>query len=81
MQSANGVYWIVLEVGVAVIAVNLPVLNNLARREGLQTMVHQLRSIISLRSRHSDVERASSHSDILISDKVIAAGKSGGGSI
>jgi hypothetical protein len=51
VQSANGVYWIVLEAGVALIAVNLPVLySSMAKHETLQTVVKRMRSIISLRS-------------------------------
>ena len=61
VQSANGVYWIVLEVGVGLIAVNLPVVHTLAKGEGLQTVVNQVWSVVSLRSWHSMQRSRHSH--------------------
>lgn len=51
--DTNGVYWLLLETGLALIAVNLPLLYGVAAKQGLGTIVRFARSFGSLRSRGS----------------------------
>jgi len=57
----NGIYWILLETGLALIAVNLPLLYGTFKNKGLETVVRSLRSLRSIRSLGSMVSERPSH--------------------
>lgn len=52
--DTNGIYWMLVETGLALIAVNLPLLYGSLRHEGIESVVLKMRSFPSLRSQGSN---------------------------
>ncbi|KAL6714529.1 hypothetical protein ACLMJK_007954 [Lecanora helva] len=50
MINTNGIYWMLVETGLALIAVNLPLLYGSFKQEGIETVIRKVRSFASLRS-------------------------------
>ena len=57
--NTNGLYWMLVETGLALIAVNLPLLYGNVRHEGLETVVRKVRSFTSIRSQGSNSAKSS----------------------
>ncbi|KAI4215366.1 MAG: hypothetical protein LQ351_002266 [Letrouitia transgressa] len=60
--NTNGLYWMLVETGLALIAVNLPLLYGSFRHHGIETVVQKVRSFTSIRSHGSNSEKASKSS-------------------
>ncbi|KAI9660343.1 MAG: hypothetical protein M1821_009693 [Bathelium mastoideum] len=58
-EDRNAVYWALIETGLSLIAVNLPVLYGLARHEGVDRIVRSVRSLTSIRSSGSKDSKGS----------------------
>jgi hypothetical protein len=50
MLNTNGIYWMLVETGLALIAVNLPLLYGTVRHEGIESVIRSVRSFASIRS-------------------------------
>ncbi|KAF2228459.1 hypothetical protein EV356DRAFT_581583 [Viridothelium virens] len=58
-EDRNGIYWALVETGLSLIAVNLPVLYSLVRHEGVDRIVRSVRSLTSIRSTSSKGSKGS----------------------
>ncbi|KAL9610216.1 MAG: hypothetical protein Q9167_005065 [Letrouitia subvulpina] len=69
MINTNGIYWMLVETGLALIAVNLPLLYGDFRHSGIETVIRKVRSFTSIRSHGSDSAKASESSMRKASDE------------
>ncbi|KAG9235552.1 hypothetical protein BJ875DRAFT_421775 [Amylocarpus encephaloides] len=63
MLVTNGIYWILLETGLALIAVNLPLLYGAFRSKGIETVIRSMRNFASMVSERSSRSSRSSRSN------------------
>ena len=57
--NTNGLYWMLVETGLALIAVNLPVLYGSIRHTGIETVIQKVRSFASIHSHGSNPAKSS----------------------
>ncbi|KAL8993186.1 MAG: hypothetical protein Q9169_006530 [Polycauliona sp. 2 TL-2023] len=68
MLNTNGIYWMLVETGLALIAVNLPLLYGSVRHEGVESVIRKVRSFTSIRSIGSHGSKSSSKASSMRKD-------------
>ncbi|KAF4630771.1 hypothetical protein G7Y89_g7365 [Cudoniella acicularis] len=76
MLNTNGIYWMLIETGLALIAVNLPPLYGTVSREGIESAIRSVRSFASIGSQGSQSGKSKASSAIKTTGESLHSGTS-----